>query len=63
MKNAFHFILKALLFLKIFEFFSRQFGHVEKTAWLESKVNFNIYNVTTWLTNNYNTHIAQYLTK
>ena len=27
------------------------------------KVNFKIYDITTWLTNNYNTHIAQYLTK
>ena len=26
-------------------------------------VNFKIYDVTTWLTNNCNTHIAQYLTK
>ena len=27
------------------------------------KANFNIFNVTSWLTNNYNTRIAQYLTK
>ena len=27
------------------------------------KINFKIYDVTTWLANNYNTHIAQYLTK
>ena len=27
------------------------------------KVNFKIYAVTTWSTNNYNTYIAQYLTK
>ena len=26
-------------------------------------VNFKIHDVTTWLTNNCNTHIAQYLTK
>ena len=24
-------------------------------------VNFKFYNITSWLTNNYNTHIAQYL--
>ena len=28
-----------------------------------TKVSFKIFDVTTWLTNNYNTHIAQYLTK
>ena len=27
------------------------------------KVNFKTYDVTTWLTNNYNKRIAQYLTK
>ena len=32
MKNAFHFILKALFVLKIFEFLSRLFGHEGKTA-------------------------------
>ena len=26
-------------------------------------VNFKIHDVTTWLTNNYNAHVAQYLTK
>ena len=30
MKNAFHFILKALFVLKIFKFLSCHFGHVEK---------------------------------
>ena len=32
MKNAFYFILKALLVLKILKFLSKLFGHVEKTA-------------------------------
>ena len=32
MKNSFYFILKALFVLKIFNFLSRLFGHVEKTA-------------------------------
>ena len=27
----------------------------------KAKVNFKIYDVTNWITNNYNTHIAQYL--
>ena len=27
------------------------------------KVNFKMYDVITWLTNNYNTYIAQYFTK
>ena len=35
MKNAFYFILKALLVLKVFKFLSWLFAHVEKTAWLE----------------------------
>ena len=30
MENAFYFILKALLVLKIFKFLSRLFGHAEK---------------------------------
>ena len=29
----------------------------------EEKNSFNIDDATTWLTNNYNTHIAQYLVK
>ena len=63
MKNAFYFILKLLFLLKIFEFLSWLFGHVENTAWLEKdKTDFKIYDVTAWLTNSYNTHIAQYLT-
>ena len=32
MKNAFYFILKALLVLKIFKVLSSLFGHAEKTA-------------------------------
>ena len=34
-KNAFHFILKALFVLKILKFLSSFYGHVEKTAPLE----------------------------
>ena len=60
--NAFYFILKALFILKIFEFLSWHFGHVEKWLDKKDKINFEIYDVTAWLTKNYNTHIAQYLT-
>ena len=35
MKNAFYFILKALLVLKILKIFSSLFCYVGKTAWLE----------------------------
>ena len=35
----------------------------KKTALLETLGYFKINNITTWLTNNQNTHIAQYLTK
>ena len=63
MKNAFYLISKALFVLKIFKFFSWLFGHVLK--WLDKKdtVNFKFYDITVWLTNNYHTHIAQYLEK
>ena len=46
MKNGFYFILKGLFVLKIFNFLSWRFGHVEKLAWLESKANFKVYDVT-----------------
>ena len=51
MKNAFYFILKSLLILKIL------FGHVKKWFDWKYQVNFEIYDVTTWLTDNCNTHI------
>ena len=54
-------ILKTLSILKIHEFLSWVFGDIEKTTWLERKVNLITHDVTAWLTNNYNTHIAQYL--
>ena len=57
-KNAFYVTLQALFVLKIFKFLSWLFGHVDKTTWLERKVNFEIYDVTAWLTKNYNTHIV-----
>ena len=48
MKNPFCFTLKAFFVLKIS---------------FCNEVNFKIRDVTTWLTNNCNTHIAQYLKK
>ena len=63
MKQAFYFTIKALFVLKILKVLSWLFGHVGKTAWLERYGLFETYDATTWLTRNYNTHIAQYLTK
>ena len=48
---------------RVFKFLSWLFGHVEKRLDYIDHVNFEIYEVTIWLTNNCNTHIAQYLTK
>ena len=62
MVNAFYFILKALFILKIFKSVLTFWSCREKQLDYKDKVNFKIYDVTTWLINNYNTHIAQYLT-
>ena len=61
MKKAFCFALKALFVLKIF--LSCLCGHVEKRLDQKDEVNFKIYDVTAWETNNCNTYIAQYLKK
>ena len=61
MKNAFCFTLIALFVFKIFKVLSLLFGHVTKRLDKKDKVNFKFYDVTAWLTNNCNTHIAQYL--
>ena len=63
MKNAFYSMSKAFLVLKIFKFMSWLFGHVAKRLYKKDQVNFNFYDVTVWLTNNCNTHFAQYLEK
>ena len=60
MKNAFYFMLIALFVLKVCKFLSRLFGNVEKRFDKKAMVNFKIYDVTDWTTNNYNTHIIQY---
>ena len=60
-KNAFNFILKALL--GYLRFCSDFFGWVRKQLDKKATANFKISDVTTWKTNNCNTHIAQYLKK
>ena len=62
-KNSFYFTFKAVFVFKIFKFLSWLFGQVEKRIDWKDQVNLKIYDVGTWLTNNYNTHIVQYLTK
>ena len=58
MKDAFYFTFKSLL--KIFTFWSRLFGHVEKQLDQRNKVNYKIYDVATWETNNYKAYIGKY---
>ena len=57
-KNAFYFTLKALFVLKIFNFLSEHFGHVSKLLDLKDQADFKFYDVTAWLADNCNTHIA-----
>ena len=58
----FYFTLKkkVLFVLKIINFCSDFFGLAGKWFDKKAKVNFKIYDVTAWETNNYNTHIAHY---
>ena len=48
MTNTFYFIFKVLFVLKIFKFCSDFFGHVEKRFDKEAKVNFKLYDISTW---------------
>ena len=57
------FTLNTLLVLIILKFLSWIFGHVAKQLNEKDKVNFKIYEVTTWLKSNCNTYIDQYLKK
>ena len=61
MKDAFYFMFKALSALEIFKFLSRRFVYVGKRLDKKVMVNFKIYDVTDWITDNYNAHIIQYL--
>ena len=58
MKDAFCFMLKAFFFLRDLHFCPKRFGYVEKQLDKKSQVDFKIYDVTDWTTNNYNTHYA-----
>ena len=62
-KNAFYFTSKVLFVLKIFKILSWLFGHAAKRLEKKDKVNFKLYHVASWLINNRNKHIAQYLEK
>ena len=55
--NTFH-VVTLLVILKVGHSSSKK----ERFDY-KDKVNIKIHDVTTWLTNNYNTHIAQSLTK
>ena len=63
MKNALFFTSQALFVLKTFTFLSSIFGHVAKRLDKKDQVNLKFYDVIAWLTNNRNTHIAQYFEK
>ena len=55
-EKCFYFTLKTLFVLKIFKFFANLifglFAHLEKRLNRKDKVNFKIYDLTTWKTNN-----------
>ena len=61
MRNAFYFMLKLFLLLRYLNFCPNFFNQVEKRLHKKAKVNFKIYDVTNWTTNNNSTHIARYL--
>ena len=61
MKNTFYLTLKAPFHFKIFVLIF--FGYVQKGFDKKNKVNFKTYDFTTWLRNNSNTHIVEYLKK
>ena len=61
MKNAFYFTLKTLSVIEILTFLSGFFGYPEKRLDKKVEVYFKINDVTAWITNSYNTCIAQYL--
>ena len=51
-------MLKALFILEMFTFLYLPFDYAEKRLDKKPMVNFEIYGVTDWTSNNYNTHIA-----
>ena len=63
LKNAFYFTLEALSVLEIFNFLFWFFGSVGKRLVKKAKVNFKIYDVANWETNDYNAHVVRCLKK
>ena len=63
MKNAFYLTSKALFVLKIFRFLLWPLGNLAKRLDKKDKGIFKFYGITAWLTNNRDTHIAQYFEK
>ena len=62
MKNAFLFDLKKLFsFFRCLSFRPKFSGSARKRLIKKFKVNFKFHDVIYWETNDYNTHIAQYL--
>ena len=62
MNNDFYFILKTL-FLRYLNFCSDFFGHEKKRLGKKAWVNLKIYDVTNWIINNDDKHIAKCLKK
>ena len=63
MKNLFLYYVKSPFHSWHIYIFFLTFGYIEKRLDKKAEVNFKIYGVTYWTTNNCNTHIAQYLRK
>ena len=63
MKNAFYFNLKLFSFLRYLNFSLDFFCYLG--IWLDkkAKVNFKMFDVINWETNNCSTHIVQYIKK
>ena len=61
MKNAFYFILKPFSWSRYLNFYLDFLVMQKKRFYHKCKVDFKLYDVTTWWTNNYNTHFAKYL--
>ena len=52
-----------MVLVSLYSFSPDFFGRVRKRLDQKAKVDFKIYHVMNWKTNNGNTHIAQYLKK
>ena len=63
MKNAFYFMSKAPFVFKIVTFLCWLFGYVEKRLDKKPMVDLKNYDFTDCTTNDFNTHVAQYLKK